>query len=105
MYSLSVSSFIVLVRYSILINVTLSRMSRRPHPASFVGRWTFFCLESFAFSYNMICVESLLHMFLWLLKPVVLSLSMPPVSVVWVPIVVSMEVHSLKMQFIIAIGR
>ena len=59
---------------------------------------------NFASSYIMICVERLSYIFLRDRNPSAVSLKMPLDSVVWVPMLVRMDVHSLSMQFIRAMG-
>ena len=51
------------------------------------------------------CVDMLSYMFLWDLKPYVVSLKTPLDSAVWVPRMVRIDVQSLRMQFIKAMGR
>ncbi len=64
-----------------------------------------FCLYIFASSYMVMCVDMLSYMFLCDLKPSTISLNIPPDSVVWVPMMVRIDVQSLRMQFIRAMGR
>ncbi len=61
-------------------------------------------LEIFASSYIMICVERLSYMFVWGRNPSAASLKMPSDSIVWVPMLVRMDIHSLSMQFIRFMG-
>ena len=63
-----------------------------------------FRFEIFASSYIMMWVERMSYMFLWERNPSAVSLKTPLDSVVWVPMLVRTDVHSLKMQFIKAIG-
>ena len=63
-----------------------------------------FRIEMFASSYIMICVERLSYMFLWGQNSSAVSLKTPPDSGVWVPMLVRMDVHSMSMQFIKAMG-
>ena len=63
-----------------------------------------FLSEIFASSYNMMCVERLSYMFLCDRNPSAVSLKIPSDSVVWVPMLVRMDVHSLSMQFMSAMG-
>ena len=44
-------------------------------------------------------------MFLCDLKPYAVSLNIPPDSAVWVPMMVRIDVKSLRMQFIRVMGR
>ena len=62
-----------------------------------------FC-KSLASSYIIIWVDRLSYMFLWERKPSAVSLTMPSASLVWAPMLVRMKVHSLSIQFIMAIG-
>ncbi len=57
-----------------------------------------------ASSYTMMCVERLSYIFLCRLKPSAVSLRMPCASTQGEPMFVRMEVHSLSMPFISAIG-
>ena len=52
----------------------------------------------------MMCVERLSNIFMWERNPSAVSLKMPLDSVVWVALLVRMNVHSLSMQFIRAMG-
>ena len=61
--------------------------------------------DSFASSYMVMCVDMLSYMFLCDLKPSTVSLNIPPVSVVCVPMTVRIYVRSLRMQFISSMGR
>jgi hypothetical protein len=61
-------------------------------------------LEIFASSYIMMCVERLSYIFLWERNPSALLLKMPSNSVVCVQMLVRMDVHSLSMQFVRAMG-
>ncbi len=63
-----------------------------------------FLLEIVASSYIMMCVERLSYIFLWERNPSDVSLKMPSASAVWVPMLVRMDVHSLSMQFMNAMG-
>ena len=51
------------------------------------------------------CVDMLSYMFLWDLKPSVVSMNLPPESADWVPMMVRVDVQSFRMQFIRAMGR
>ena len=69
-----------------------------------VGRvYVFF--DILASSYIMMCVEMLSYIFLCRLKPSAVSLRMPCASAQGKPMFVRIEVQSLSMPFIIAIGR
>ena len=61
-------------------------------------------LEIFASSYIMLCVERLSYMFMWERNPSAVSLNMHSDSAVWVPMLVRMDVHNSRMQFIRAMG-
>ena len=63
-----------------------------------------FLLDFFASSYIMMWVERLSHMFSWERNPSAVSLKMPSTSTVRVPMLVRIDVHSLSMQFISAMG-
>ena len=63
-----------------------------------------FRFEMFASSYIMMCVERLSYMLMWERSPSAVSFKMPSDSVVWVPMPVKMDVHSLSMQFIRDMG-
>ncbi len=63
-----------------------------------------FRFEIFASSYIMMCVERLSYMFPWDQNPSAVSLKAPSDSAVWVPMLARMDVHSLSMQFIRAMG-
>jgi hypothetical protein len=52
----------------------------------------------------MICVERLSYIFLWERNPSAVSLKTPSDSDVWVPMLVRMDVQSLRMQFFRAMG-
>ena len=58
-----------------------------------------------ASSYIMMCVERLSYIFLCLLKPSAVSLRMPCASAQGEPMFVRIEVQSLSMPFISAIGQ
>jgi len=60
--------------------------------------------EIFASSYIMMCVERLSYMFQWDRNPSAASLKTPPDCAVWVNMLVRMDVYSLSMQFIRAMG-
>jgi len=64
-----------------------------------------FCLDSFASSNIVICVERLSYIFLWDQNPSVVSLKFPSDFAVWFPIVMRIDVHILSMQFVRAMGR
>ena len=53
----------------------------------------------------MMCVDMLSYMSLWDLKPSAVSINIPPDSAIWVPMMVRIDVQSLKMQIIKAMGR
>ena len=63
-------------------------------------------LEIFASSYGYIriCVERLSCIFVWERNPSTVSLKMPSDSAGWVSMLAKMDVHSLSMQFIRAMG-
>ena len=63
-----------------------------------------FRFEILASSYIMACVERLSYIFLWERNPSAASLKTPSDSVVWVPMQVRMDVQSLSIQFIRAMG-
>ena len=63
-----------------------------------------FRFEILASSYIMMCVERLSYMFLWERNPSAVSLKMPLDSAVWVPMLVRMDVHSLSIKFVRAMG-
>ena len=52
------------------------------------------CDENFASSYIMMCVVRLSYIFMWERNPSIVSLKMPSDSIVWVPMLVWMDVHT-----------
>ncbi len=60
--------------------------------------------EIFESLYIIMCVERLLYMFLCERNPSAVSPKMPSDSVVWVPMLVRMDVHNLRIQFIRDMG-
>jgi hypothetical protein len=64
----------------------------------------FFCY-SLASSYIVMRVDMLSYMFLLNRKPSTVSLKIPSDSAVWVPMMVGIDVHSLSMQIMKAMGR
>jgi len=63
-----------------------------------------FCLDSFASSYIVMCVDRLSYMFRWERNPSAVSLNIPSDSAVYVPIVVKIDVQILSMHFMRAMG-
>ena len=63
-----------------------------------------FCFEIVESSYIMMCVERLSYIFLWERNPSAVLLKMHLDSVVCVPMLVRIDVHSLSMQFIRAMS-
>jgi hypothetical protein len=63
-----------------------------------------FRFEILAASYVIMCVERLSYIFLWERNPPAVPLKTPSDSTVWVLMLVRMDVHSLRMQFISAMG-
>ena len=63
-----------------------------------------FLLKFFAYSYIMMCIERLSYIFLWERNPSAMSLKMSSASVVWDHVLVKIDVHSLSMQFVSAMG-
>ena len=61
-------------------------------------------LESLASSYIIICVDELSYIFLWRLNPSAVSPIIPCASAHRKSIFMSMEVHSLSIPFMSAIG-
>ena len=64
-----------------------------------------FCWDSLASSYIVMCVDKLSYMLRWGRNPSAMSLKTPSDSAVSVPKIVRMDVHSLSMQFMRAMGR
>ena len=64
-----------------------------------------FLFDNLASSYMVMWVDMLSYMFLWDLKPYAVTLKIPPDSALWVPMMVRIDVQSLRMQFIRAMGR
>ena len=63
------------------------------------------CFDILASSYIVMCVERLSYILICRLNPSAVSLRIPCASVQGEPMFVRIEVHSLSMPFIIAIGR
>ncbi len=63
-----------------------------------------FRFKIFASSYIMMCVERLPYMFMCDRIPSAVSLKIPPDFALRVPMLVRMDVHSLSIQFINAMG-